>query len=139
MSTWVVWLSQGVTIPVAWLNGRFGWWLRMDCPIGLRHGIYGETIAFLFPGQRSKTGLRRRGKKSEDDVVSTYIDQVMAGFSGYIAMDELYDGPFCILSIVDNQTYRRLIYEVLDHHPTHQDIKRFLIRFRRILAERHLE
>ena len=139
MSTWVAWLSQGVTIPVAWLNGRFGWWSRMDCPIGLRHGIYGETIAFLFPGPRSKTGLRRRGKKSEKDVVSTYIDQVMTGFSGYIAMDELYDGPFCILSIVDNQTYRRLIYEVLDHHPTHQDIKRFLIRFRRILAERHLE
>ena len=99
----------------------------MDYPIGLRHGISGETIAFSSPGPRSKTGLRRREKKSEDYVTSTYIDQVMADFSGYIAMDELYDGPFCILSIVDNHTYRRLIYEVLDHNPTHQDIQRFLL------------
>jgi len=63
----------------------------------------------------------------------------MADFSGYVAMDELYDGPFCILSIVDNHTSRRLIYEVLDHNPTHQDIKHFLLRFRRILDERHPE
>jgi hypothetical protein len=111
----------------------------MDCPIGRRHGISGETIEFLFLGLRSKTGLRRRGKKSEEEVTSTYLDQVMADFSGYIAMDELYDGPFCILSIVDNHTYRRLIYDVLDHDPTHQDIKRFLLRFRRLLEERHLE
>ena len=111
----------------------------MDCPIGLRHGIYGETIAFLFPGLRSRTGLRRRGKKFENYVTTTYLDQVMADFSGYIAMDELYDGPFCILSIVDNHTYRRLMVEVLDHNPTHQDIKRFLLRFRSVLEERHLE
>ena len=63
----------------------------------------------------------------------------MADFSGYIAMDELYDGPFCILPIVDNHTYRRLIYEVLDHNPTHQDIQRFLLRFRRLLDKRRLE
>jgi hypothetical protein len=111
----------------------------MDYHTVLRHGIYGETIAFSFPGPRSRIGLRRREKKSEDYVTSTYIDQVMADFSGYIAMDELYDGPFCILSIVDNHTYRRLTYEVLDHNPTHQDIKRFLLRFRRVLEERHLE
>ena len=63
----------------------------------------------------------------------------MGDFSGYIAMDELYDGPFCILSIVDNHTCRRLMYEVLDHNPTHQDIKRFLLRFRSVLEKRHLE
>jgi hypothetical protein len=63
----------------------------------------------------------------------------MADFSGYIAMDELYDGPFCILSIVDNHTYRRLMHEVLDHNPTHQDIKCFLLRFRGVLEERNLE
>ena len=46
---------------------------------------------------------------------------MLADFSGYIAADELYDGPFCVLSIVDNRRYRRLIYEVLDHDPTHED------------------
>jgi hypothetical protein len=25
----------------------------------------------------------------------------LAEFSGYIAIDELYDGPFCVLSLVD--------------------------------------
>ena len=60
------------------------------------------------------------------------------GLSGYIAADELYDGPFCVLSIVDNRTFKRLIYEVLDHDPTLEDIERFLGRFREELARRGL-
>jgi len=50
----------------------------------------------------------------------------------------LYDGPFCVLSIVDNHTYKRLLYEVLDHDPTHDDITRFLRRFRQALSRRRL-
>jgi len=92
----------------------------------------------LFPGLPSKTGLRRRGKKAEHYATTAYIGHVMADFSGYIAIDELYDGPYCILSIADNHTYRRLMVEVLDHNPTHQDIKRFLLHFRSVLEERHL-
>ena len=64
---------------------------------------------------------------------------MLADFSGYIAADELYDGPFCVLSIVDNRTFRRLVYEVLDHDPTHADIKRFFRRFQSLLEERGLE
>jgi hypothetical protein len=64
---------------------------------------------------------------------------VLAEFSGYLAADELYDGPFCVLSIVDNRTFRRLIYEVLDHDPTHADIERFFRRFQSLLRERGLE
>ena len=33
---------------------------------------------------------------------------MLAEFSGYTAADELYDGPFCVLSIVDNRTFRRI-------------------------------
>jgi len=62
----------------------------------------------------------------------------MADFSGYIAADELYDGPFCVLSIVDNHTFKRLIYKVLDHDPTHDDIRAFFGRFRKILEARGL-
>jgi hypothetical protein len=62
----------------------------------------------------------------------------MADFSGYIAADELYDGPFCVLLIVDNHTFKRLIYEVLDHDPTHDDIRAFFRRFQKILAARGL-
>ena len=63
----------------------------------------------------------------------------MADFSGYIAVDELYDGPFCVVSIVDNRLFQRLIYEVLDHNPTHEDITRFFRRFRQELKKRGLE
>jgi transposase len=64
---------------------------------------------------------------------------VLAEFSGYIAADELYDGPFCVLWIVDNRTFRRITYEVLDHAPTHSDIERFFGMFWSRLQERGLE
>ena len=67
-----------------------------------------------------------------------YLDWALADFSGYIAVDELYDGPFCVLSIVDNRTFKRLLYQVLDHDPDHADITAFLLRFRGALAERGL-
>jgi hypothetical protein len=59
-----------------------------------------------------------------------YLDWALSDFSGYIAADELYDGPFCVLSIVDNGTFKRLLYQVLDHDPDHDDIRAFLRRFR---------
>ena len=62
----------------------------------------------------------------------------MADFSGYVAADEVYDGPFCILSAVDNRRYKRILYDVLDHDPTHDDIRAFLGRLKMALAARNL-
>lgn len=67
-----------------------------------------------------------------------YLDWGLADFSGYIAADELYDGPFCVLSIVDNRTFKRLLYQVLDHDPDHPDITAFLCRFQVALVQRGL-
>jgi transposase len=67
-----------------------------------------------------------------------YLDWALADFSGYIAADELYDGPFCVLSIVDNRTFKRLLYQVLDHDPDHPDITAFLRRFQAALGHRGL-
>lgn len=50
----------------------------------------------------------------------------------------MYDGPFCILSIVDNRGFKRLCFEVLDHDPTHRDIRAFFQRFQAALACRGL-
>src|SRR5262249_22830693 len=50
----------------------------------------------------------------------------------------LYDGPFCILSAVDNRRYKRLLYEVLDHDPTHDDIRAFFGRLKTALMARDL-
>ena len=60
----------------------------------------------------------------------------MAHFSGYLAADELYDGPFCVLSVVDNRAFSRLSFSVLEHDPTHDDIRRFLGDFKARLDER---
>lgn len=68
----------------------------------------------------------------------SYLNWALADFSGYIAVDELYDGPFCVLSIVDNRTFKRLLYQVLDHDPDHQDITAFFHRFRMALRLRGL-
>jgi Transposase len=67
-----------------------------------------------------------------------FLDWALADFSGYVAADEVYDGPFCILSAVDNRCYKRLLYDVLDHDPTHDDIRAFLRRLQTALQARNL-
>jgi hypothetical protein len=67
-----------------------------------------------------------------------FLDWALADFSGYVAADELYDGPFCILSAVDNRRYKRILYDVLDHDPTHDDIRAFLGRLYTALRVRDL-
>jgi hypothetical protein len=69
---------------------------------------------------------------------SEFLDWALADFSGYVAADELYDGPFCILSAVDNRRYKRILYEVLDHDPNHDDIRAFLGRLQNALQARDL-
>jgi Transposase len=87
---------------------------------------------------RSRTGSRTGGKKAARRVNADYIDWALSDFSGFIAADELYDGPFCILSIVDNRSFKRLSYQVLDHDPTHRDIEAFFGRFHTALEARGL-
>ncbi|MBY0460225.1 MAG: hypothetical protein K2V38_23155, partial [Gemmataceae bacterium] len=65
-------------------------------------------------------------------------DEALADFSGYLAIDEVYDGPFCILSMVDNRRHRRLAFRVLEHDPTHADIRSFLGDFKAQLERRQL-
>src|SRR4051794_3093093 len=65
------------------------------------------------------------GKKAARRTVTEHLDWALSDFSGFIAADELYDGPFCILSIVDNRTFKRPAYHVLSHAPTDQDVETF--------------
>ena len=62
----------------------------------------------------------------------------LASFSGYVVADELYEGPYCVLSVVNNRQYKRILYEALDHYPTHDDITAFLRRLKTMLTDRHL-
>jgi hypothetical protein len=92
----------------------------------------------LFRSPPFRTGWRRGEKRAEEHIAHEYLDHVLADFSGYIAADELYDGPYCILSIVDNHRFPRLIYEVLEHDPTEEDMIRFFTRFQETLQARGL-
>jgi hypothetical protein len=101
-------------------------------------GTFGATIASSSPSPPSRTGWRPGGKKAADRIRADYLDWALDGFAGYIAADELYDGPYCVLSIVDNRAFKRLCYEVLDHDPAHRDIRAFFQRFQVALASRGL-
>ena len=114
-------------------------WSRTTCRTATQAGIYGVTTACSCRFPRFKNGLSRRGKKIRTKVETReYFDWAFANFSGYIAVDELYDGPFCVLSVVDNREYKRLMYKVLDHAPTHGDIREFFRSLKDILKQRDL-
>ena len=82
--------------------------------------------------------MRLGGKKAQARLDPACLDWALAAFSGYVAADELYDGPFCILSAVDNRRDKRILYDVLDHDPTHDDIRAFLQRLKTALTARDL-
>jgi hypothetical protein len=67
-----------------------------------------------------------------------FLDWALADFSGSVAADEVYDGPFCILSVVDNRCYKRILSEVVDHDPTHEDMRALLGRLQTALVARGL-
>jgi hypothetical protein len=104
----------------------------------MRVGNSGATIVSLSPLPPSRIGWRLGGKKASERWESDYLAWALADFSGYLAADELYDGPFCILSIVDNRTFKRLFFQVLDHDPTHEDMIAFFGRFQNALQARQL-
>ena len=126
------------TTPTALWPWRSVWWSKTACPTRPPVGTSGETIGCSSPWPRSRTGLRPGGKKAEARIDADYLDWALADFSGYIAADELYDGPYCVLSIVDNRTFKRISYRVLDHDPTHDDIREFFTAFRDALHVRGL-
>jgi Transposase len=73
-----------------------------------------------------------------DTLDSTYLDEALVDFSGYLAIDEVYDGPHSILSVVDNRRYRRLAFRVLEHDPTQDDARAFLTELKAQLDQRGL-
>src|SRR5262249_4488941 len=78
------------------------------------------------------------GKKAQGRRDTDSLDWALADFSGYVAADERSDGPCCMLSAVDKRRYKRLLSDVLDHDPTHDDSRALLGRLQRALAARHL-
>jgi Transposase len=110
----------------------------MACPTAPLVGPCGATTVCSSPSPRSRTGSRPGGKKAAQQTWTGHLDWALSDFSGFVAADELYDGPFCILSIVDNRTFKRLAYHVLNHAPKATDIAAFFRRFQAALDRRGL-
>ena len=68
----------------------------------------------MSPSRPFRTGWRRGEKTAAKQVAGEDLDWALEDFSGDIAADELYDGPFCILSIVDKSRHQR-ITELFEH------------------------
>lgn len=92
----------------------------------------------MSPSPPSRTGWRPGGKRATERFETDYVEWALADFSGYLTADELYDGPFCVLSLVDNRTFKRLDYQVLNHAATQADVLAFFQRFQARLAARQL-
>src|SRR5438093_8363327 len=101
-------------------------------------GTCGAITACLCPLPPFRTGQKLGGKKAQGQMDGAFLDWALATFSGYVAADELYEGPYCVLSAVDNRQYKRILYAVLEHDPTHDDITAFLRRLKTALADRDL-
>jgi Transposase len=82
--------------------------------------------------------LKPGGKKAQRHLDGAFLDWALESFSGYVAADELYEGPYCVLSVVDNRAYKRILYDVLDHDPSHDDITVFFERLKQALTDRDL-
>ncbi len=75
---------------------------------------------------------------SANSLRGEYLDWALENFSGYLAADEIYDGPFCVLFIVDSIRRKRIAYEVLDRDPEKKDILAFFRKVDMILSSRGL-
>ena len=71
-------------------------------------------------------------------MTGAFLDWALETFSGYVAADELYEGPYCVLAAVDNRQYKRMLYAVLDPDPNHDDIAAFFRRLQTAVDERDL-
>ena len=112
------------------------WWPKTALPTGRQLAPVARPPR-LRPSPPSRTGSRRLGGKKRE-LSTTYLDEALTDFSGYLAIDDVYHGPFCILSVVDDRRYDRLAFPVLDHAPTHDDIRDSLGEFGGHWGERGL-
>ena len=85
-----------------------------------------------------RSGPKLGGKKAQGQRDGTLLDWALEAFSGYVAADELSEGPSCVLAAVANRQEKRMRSTVLDDDPTHADLTACLRRFKTALDDRGL-
>ena len=71
------------------------WWWRTAYPIKPPAGTCGGITVCSCPSPPSRTGWWL-GEKSGQPNGRSYLNWALADVSGYLALDELSDGPFCV-------------------------------------------
>src|SRR5262245_5993487 len=93
--------------------GLLGWSCesssKIAYPIVPPVGICGVITVCLCLLPPSKPGWRPGGKKAQGHMGGAFLEWALEAFSGYAAVDELYEGPYCVLSAVDNRQYKRVL------------------------------
>src|SRR6266705_2027840 len=97
-----------------------GWCLKMACPTDPPVGTYGAITVCLSLVPPYRIGWRRGEKKAQGHMGGAFLEWALEAFSGYAAVDALYEGPYCVLSAVDNRQDKRVLYAVLAHEPIRQ-------------------
>jgi hypothetical protein len=98
----------------------------------------GRDHRVFVPFATTQNWVESGGGRAARRMWTSSLDWGLADSSGYRAVDELYDGPFCGLAIVDHHPFNRLLYQVLDHDPEHTDITAFVRRCQLALRLRGL-
>jgi len=125
-----------LSIPKLLLTRLWLMLLNKVCPCGRSPGACGVTTGFLFPGLPSAIGWWPLGEKI--NLAEDYQPYVLERFSGYLTMDEIYDGPFCILYATDPKQGRRITHQILEHNPLESDVNQFCHDLRAVLDKREL-
>lgn len=89
-------------------------------------GCY-ETSRFTSPAPRSIDGFWTRGEKIS--LMTEYVPWMREQFSGYLAIDEIYDGPLAILYAVDPKMELGVWYRILDE-VSKEEVRKFFIQIR---------
>src|SRR6266849_10937550 len=72
----------------------------MACPTAPPAGTCGAITACLCPLPPFRIGQRLGEKKAHGQMSGAFLDWALEAFSGYVAADELYEGPYCVLWII---------------------------------------
>ena len=68
-----------------------------------------------------------------------FLAGALDAFAGYAAVDALSEGRYGVRSAVANRPDTRVVYEGLDHDPSHEDIRALLGRLQVAWEERGLQ
>lgn len=67
--------------------------------------------------------FRQREERRTDDL---HRKRLLTNFSGQLTIDELYDGPWCVIRVTDPLQNVEIAWRLLEHAPAQEDVRTLL-------------